>query len=89
MGANSPEQVLHEHINLLMSRLNEQERRWVAALLAMHYRSISFVVLVTGISEKTIRRGMEEMNAGLEERPYERIRVRKVVSEPRRIQGSR
>ena len=75
-----PERMLHQHINLLMSRMDEQQRRWLAGLLAEHYGlsigGIRLVSQVTGLAEKTIRRGLREIENGLEGRPRDRERVR-------------
>jgi hypothetical protein len=73
-----PEQALHHHINLLMSRLDEQQRRWLAAVLAEKYglelRGINLVTRITGLSEKTIRKGLKDLENGLTEMQFERVR---------------
>ena len=82
LDVEHPERVLHQHINLLMSRMDEQQRRWLAGLLAEHYGvsigGIRIVSQVTGLAEKTIRRGLREIEKGLEGRPRsgERVRLR-------------
>ena len=48
MEVNSPESDQHRRINLLMSRLDEQQRRWFAGYLAKAYGNLAFVALVTG-----------------------------------------
>jgi hypothetical protein len=80
LDVEHPERVLHQHVNLLMSRMDEQQRRWLAGLLAEHYGlsigGIRIVSQVTGLAEKTIRRGLREIENGLEGRPRNRERVR-------------
>jgi len=78
LGVEHPEQVRHHHINLLMSRLNEQQRRWFAAVLAEQYgmelRGIYLVTQITGLNEKTIRKGLKELETGLVYIQLERVR---------------
>ena len=78
LGVEHPEQVLHHHINLLMSRLDEQQRRWLAAVLAEQYgvelRGVYLVAQITGLNEKTIRRGMKELDSSLDQVGLDRIR---------------
>ena len=79
LDVEHPERVLHQHVNLLMSRMDEQQRRWLAGLLAEQYGlsvgGIRLVSQVTGLAEKTIRRGLREIENGLEGRPRGRERV--------------
>ena len=53
----------HQHINLLMSRLTEPQRRWYAATLSEQANSPGDrqLSLITGLDEKTIRRGKAEL----------------------------
>lgn len=71
-----PEKEIHNQFNLLMSRLNEQQRRWLAGWEAARYGrgGIRLVADITGFSEKTIRRGMRELDGGLQGRPVKNIR---------------
>ena len=71
-----PDQALHQQMNLFMSRLNEQQRRWYAALEAqkLGHGGATLLAMVTGLSVETIRRGRYELQAGLEERPVDRVR---------------
>ena len=71
-----PDQVLHQQMNLFMSRLNEQQRRWYAALEAqkLGHGGATLVAKVTGISVETIRRGRYELEDGLVDRPVDRVR---------------
>lgn len=68
------EQELHHEINLLVSRLNEQQRRWFAALESKCLGE-SQIARITGIDPKTIRRGRRELEANLEGVPMGRIRA--------------
>jgi hypothetical protein len=67
----------HENLNLLMSRLDEQQRRWMAALEAKKIGDggTKKLSVITGLDINTIRRGQEELEAGLVNRPTNRIRV--------------
>ena len=72
-----PDQVIHRQMNLLFSRLDEQQRRWYAAVESAHIghggdRRLS---LITGLHVDTIRRGREELADSLEHRPSDRVRV--------------
>jgi len=78
LGVEHPEQVLHYHINLLISRLDEQQRRWFAAVLAEHYglelRGIHLTTQITGLNEKTIRKGLKELDSGLTDTQFKSVR---------------
>ena len=71
-----PERELHAHMNLLLSRLDEQQRRWYAAVesLKVGHGGDTLLALITGLHVDTIRRGREELAAGLQGRPTDRIR---------------
>lgn len=75
-GQDHPEQRLHHRINLLMSRLDEQQRRWFAALESTKagYGGDTLLALITGLHVDTIRRGREELDADLHDRPTDRVR---------------
>ncbi len=78
VNGNNPEMKrLHHQMNVLMSRLDEQERRWYAAVEAKRYGrgGITLVRKITGIDDKTISRGIEEMSDDLKNRPTDRIRL--------------
>ncbi len=66
----------HYQINLLMSRLDEQQRRWLAALESKNhgYGGDTLLASITGIHVDTIRRGREELDADLQGRPADRVR---------------
>ena len=67
----------HQQINLLLSRLNEPQRRWFAALEALHlgHGGTHLLAQITGLSRMTIRRGCRELLSGLAACPVERLRV--------------
>jgi hypothetical protein len=64
-------------MNLLLSRLDEQQRRWYVALEAdrIGHGGDRLLAQITGMDEKTIRRGREELSAEFAERPTERVRL--------------
>jgi hypothetical protein len=76
-GEDHPDQLRHAQLNLLMSRLDEQQRRWLAALesQALGYGGDAAVAAMTGLHVDTIRRGREELAAGLRGRPIDRVRL--------------
>ena len=67
---------LHEQMNLLFERLDEQQRRWVAAIESkkIGHGGDTVVARITGLHVDTIRRGREELDAGLADRPTDRVR---------------
>jgi hypothetical protein len=67
---------LHKKMNLLLSRLDEQQRRWYAAVESKRvgFGGERLVSLITGLDEKTIRRGRVELEEECSQRPTERIR---------------
>jgi hypothetical protein len=71
-----PDQELHAQMNLLLSRLGEQQRRWYAALESakLGHGGDTLLALITGLHVDTIRRGREELAAGLRDRPTDRVR---------------
>ncbi|MGI0014742.1 MAG: transposase [Nitrososphaera sp.] len=77
MESTHPNQELHLQMNLLLSRLDEQQRRWYVAVESnrIGYGGDQLLSEITGMDEKTIRRGREEMAGELAERPDERVRV--------------
>ena len=86
-GGDALVQEAHEHINLLLTRLDEQQRRWFVAVLAeMHglrQGGVKKMAQVTGVTEKTIYRGLHELDSGLESRPAGRVR-REGAGRPKR-----
>jgi hypothetical protein len=67
----------HRQLNLLLSRLDEQQRRWVAAREAMRlgYGGFQRIAEITGLHPETIRRGRDELNDDLRNRPTDQIRL--------------
>ena len=72
-----PDRDLHASMNLLLSRLDEQQRRWYAALESQRigHGGDTLLALVTGLHVDTIRRGREELAASLGGRPTHRVRL--------------
>jgi len=72
-----PDQDLHRQMNLLLSRLDEQQRRWYVAVESNRIGAGGDRLLaqITGLDEKTILRGRQELVASLAERPSDRVRV--------------
>ena len=72
-----PDQESHRRINLLMSRLDEQQRRRYAAVESakVGHGGDRLLSLITGLHVDTIRRGREELAASLADRPADRVRV--------------
>src|ERR1700730_7384804 len=70
------DQEIHGQMNLLFSRLTEQQRRWYAAVESakLGHGGDSLLSLLTGLHVDTIRRGREEMANGLQDCPTDRIR---------------
>ena len=72
-----PDQVLHRQMNLLLSRLDEQQRRWYVAVEADRVGSQGDQLLsqITGMDAKTIQRGRQELERELAERPVDQVRL--------------
>ncbi|MGH2460140.1 MAG: hypothetical protein ACRDIY_14890 [Chloroflexota bacterium] len=72
-----PDRELHRQMILVFSRLDEQQRRWFAALEStrLGWGGDTLPSQITGLDEKTIRRGRDELAASLAERPTDRIRL--------------
>jgi hypothetical protein len=66
----------HQQMNLFLSRLNEPQRRWYLGMYSQQPDSPSDRQLakITGMDEKTIRRGRRELDNELEGLPPERQR---------------
>jgi hypothetical protein len=75
-SGDHPDQQYHHHLNVLMSRLDEQQRRWLAALESkkLDRGGDALVSLITGLHVDTIRKGRQELDADLRDRPSDRIR---------------
>ncbi len=70
------EKEIHHQINVIMGRLDEQQRRWYAAVEANRHGhgGTELVSKITGLDGKTIRRGQAELAVDLVNRPEDRIR---------------
>lgn len=79
-----PEWRLHHQMNLLVSRLDEQQRRWYVALESKRvgHGGDKLLSQNTGMDVETIRRGRRELEDDLGERPVGRVR-RKGGGRPR------
>ena len=75
-GSDPSRRELHYQMNLVSSRLDEQQRRWFAALESrkLGRGGDTRVALILGLHVDTIRRGREELDDGLADRPTDRIR---------------
>ena len=64
-------------MNLLLSRLDEQQRRWYVAVESNRIGAGGDRLLaqITGLDEKTIERGRQELAGSLAERPEQRVRL--------------
>jgi hypothetical protein len=76
-AADHPDRELHRQMNLFLDRLDEQQRRWYVALESKRigYGGDTLLSQITGMDEKTIRRGREELDSSLEDRPPNRVRL--------------
>jgi hypothetical protein len=64
-------------LNLLLSRCDEQQRRWIVAWEAnrLGHGGVALLSLITGLHGDTIRRGQAELAAGLAGRPVGQARL--------------
>jgi hypothetical protein len=74
---NHADRELHRQFNLLLSRLDEQQRRWMVALESkkIGHGGDRFMAAVSGLSVETIRRGRQELDDDLAGRPTDRVRL--------------
>lgn len=72
-----PQRDDHRQFNLLLSRLDEQQRRWLAGREAMRLGHGGFqrIAEITGLHPETIRRGRDELEDELRNRPADRVRL--------------
>jgi hypothetical protein len=70
------ERALHQQMKLLLSRLDEAQRRWYVALESnrIGHGGDRLLAQITGINEKTIRRGRDELAASLTDCAPDRVR---------------
>lgn len=75
-GTDAAVMAHHQHINLVLSRLDEAQRRWYIASLSTAADAPSDGVLaqISGLTEKTIGRGRKDLSAGLSAAPVGRQR---------------
>ena len=73
-----PAKEVHRLMNLLLSRLDEDHRRWYVALesLKLGHGGDRQLARITGLNVETIRQGRRELTASLAGYPAERIRRR-------------
>ena len=71
-----PDKKIHEQMNLVASRLDEQQRRWFVAMEANRVGrgGVRLLSQITGMDEKTIERGQQELERKLADRPTEQVR---------------
>lgn len=64
-------------MNLFLSRLDEQQRRWYVAMESDRIGAGGDRMLsqITGMDEKTIQRGRQELADSLVSRPSEQVRL--------------
>lgn len=76
-GDDHPEREQHHQMNVFMDRLDEQQRRWYAAMEVNRRPrgGLKLVCQITGLDEKTIRQGQAELDNDLVDRPRDRIRL--------------
>jgi hypothetical protein len=75
-AAPHPDQERHRQMNLFLSRLDEAQRRWYVALESNRIGrgGDRLLAQITGMAEKTIRRGRAELAGSLSDLPAERVR---------------
>jgi uncharacterized protein with PhoU and TrkA domain len=67
---------VHHQMNVLLSRLDEQQRRWYVALESkkIGHGGDQALSVITGMDVETIRRGRRELDQDLSTRPVDRVR---------------
>ncbi len=68
---------VHHQMNVFLSRLGEQQRRWYVGLESkkLGHGGDTLLAQITGMDVETIRRGRRELDVDLENRPTDRTRV--------------
>ena len=76
-AGDHPEKEDHHSLNLILSRLDEQQRRWVAGREARRrgHGGIRQVAEITGLHPETIRIGRDELDQDLAGQPVDRVRL--------------
>jgi hypothetical protein len=74
---DGPVREQHHQMNLFVSRLDEQQRRWYAALESKQIGHGGDILLsqITGLDVETIRRGRRELDGELVDRPSDQVRL--------------
>lgn len=72
-----PDIALHQRLNLLVSRLDEQQRRWFVAHESQRigHGGDTRLTQITGMDEKTIAKGRQELQEALIACPTPRLRL--------------
>ena len=72
-----PDWQVHHQMNIFLSRLDEQQRRWYVGLESkkIGHGGDSLLSQITGMDVETIRRGRRELEEDLPNRPTDRIRL--------------
>jgi hypothetical protein len=72
-----PDRQRHREMNLFLSRLDEQQRRWYVAMESNRRGAGGDRILsqMTGMDEKTIQRGRQELADSLVSRPSKQVRL--------------
>ncbi len=75
LAGDHAERIDHRQLNLLLSRLDEQQRRWVASREAVRLGHGGFqrIAKITGLHPETIRRGRDELGEELRDRPTDHV----------------
>jgi uncharacterized protein with PhoU and TrkA domain len=68
---------IHHRMNVFLSRLDEQQRRWYVALESQKigHGGDTLMSRITGMDVETIRRGRRELDEELIDRPADRVRT--------------
>ncbi len=71
-----PDWQIHHQMNVFLSRLDEQQRRWYVGLESQKigHGGDTLLAKITGMDVETIRRGRHELEEDLQSRSPERIR---------------
>lgn len=72
-----PDKEQHHRMNVFLSRLDEQQRRWYVGLEAerIGHGGTELLSQITGINVNTIRKGRRELEDDLAQRPTARMRL--------------
>ena len=71
------DKALHRRVNLFLSRLDEQQRRWYVAIESTKagYGGDVLLSQITGVNVETIRIGRRELEGDLANRATDRVRT--------------